>query len=221
MKHQNPIISLQVLPTGHLAPASDEDIAGNNVRFKSFPHIPITQYPAIRDIPAWSTVIDVGAFIGDNTLEFTKKGWKVIAFEPFYDAWICAVINAPDARIINAPVGDGRRVRLIHQCPGTNHGMRCVTPADEGVQTVMLDSLDIRDCAFIKIDAEGFEPFVLDGAQSLIKTYRPVMFIEANTEALARQGWTPEKLREKIVGLGYRTEVIGEPPNWDWICTPL
>jgi FkbM family methyltransferase len=41
-----------------------------------------------------------------------------------------------------------------------------------------LDDLDIRDVGFIKIDVEGFEQAVLDGARDTIARDRPTMLIE-------------------------------------------
>lgn len=217
----NKKIELQVLSTGHLAPGGDNDIAHNNQTTGKFPHAEIVTIPQLTSLPAGSVVIDVGAFIGDNTLEFFKRGWEVIAFEPFFDAFVCAKINAPRAITMNSPVGNGEKVVLTNDCPGTNHGMRSVTLSEDGIPTVRLDSLDLDKCAFIKIDAEGFEPFVLDGARDLIARCRPLMHIEANEEALNRYGWTINRLADHIRSFGYDLEVLGEPPRWDWICTPV
>ena len=165
-------------------------------------------------------VIDCGAFIGDNTLEFVKKGWKVIAFEPFFDSWICARINCPDTDIRNAAVGDGRKAVLNYECPGTNHGMRSMTHSGDGKPTVTIDSLNLDRCDMIKIDVEGFEPFVMDGARKTIEKFRPILFVEANEEALNRYDWTIAKLEKHIISFGYKTEMVGLPPRWDWLCRP-
>ena len=41
-----------------------------------------------------------------------------------------------------------------------------------------IDSFNFPNCDFIKLDIEGFEPFVLQGAESTIRNYKPVILIE-------------------------------------------
>lgn len=216
----NQKLELQILSTGHFAPWDDNDIAENNRLSGKFPHCPIVHLPPLDKIEAGRTVIDAGAFIGDNTLEFTLRGWSVIAFEPFFDAFTCARLNAPLARLFHGAVGDGRKVMLNHECPGTNHGMRSLTPDGGGTPTICIDSLGLTDCAFIKIDVEGFEPFALAGARETIAKFRPILYVEANPIALNRYGWTTDTLADLIRSLGYTLEVIGGQPNFDWMCRP-
>ena len=42
---------------------------------------------------------------------------------------------------------------------------------------------------FIKIDAEGFEPFILDGCSEILKT-KPIVAIEINHPGLSKYGFT-------------------------------
>ena len=46
------------------------------------------------------------------------------------------------------------------------------------VETKRLDDFAIANCSFIKIDVEGHEEAVLDGASALIAAQRPVLMIE-------------------------------------------
>lgn len=48
-----------------------------------------------------------------------------------------------------------------------------------GVQTRTLDSFNLADVGFLKIDAEGHELAVLRGAHETITTSRPVVFVES------------------------------------------
>lgn len=214
-------IELQVLATGHIAPFNDPDIKENNLLHNQFPHGKLVGEELMALVPKGSTVIDAGAFIGDNTFEFLNAGWKVIAFEPFYDSWICACVNAPGATIINRPLGNGERVEFVYSCHGDNHGMRSMRLSENGIETARIDDLKLKSCAFIKIDVEGFEPYVLDGALKTIQKFKPVLFIEANPEQLQQQGFTTDDLERKIISLGYSTKMVGCPPRWDWMCLPL
>ncbi len=58
--------------------------------------------------------------------------------------------------------------------------MSCITDSTTGlmVQTSTLDSHNLENVDFIKIDVEGYEPEVLQGAERTITTYNPVLFIE-------------------------------------------
>src|SRR4029077_5971305 len=46
------------------------------------------------------------------------------------------------------------------------------------VETRRLDDFPISNCSFIKIDVEGHEEAVLDGAAALIAAQRPVLMVE-------------------------------------------
>jgi len=56
----------------------------------------------------------------------------------------------------------------------------------------------------IKVDVEGFECRVLDGALKTLEDARPYLIIEINPLRLAAAGTTGEELIRRIVGLRYR-----------------
>jgi FkbM family methyltransferase len=55
------------------------------------------------------------------------------------------------------------------------------------VATSRLDDFDLRDVGFVKIDVEGHELAVLQGATALLKTQRPTLMVEIEQHA-DRQG---------------------------------
>ncbi len=69
------------------------------------------------------------------------------------------------------------------------------------IEARRLDDMDIRDVGFIKIDVEGFEQAVLDGARETIARDRPVLLIEME-EAHTRQ--PIEEAIATVEALGYR-----------------
>ena len=50
----------------------------------------------------------------------------------------------------------------------------------ERINIISIDGLQIKKIDFIKIDAEGFEPLIFEGAQKTIKNQKPVIFFEHN-----------------------------------------
>jgi FkbM family methyltransferase len=73
--------------------------------------------------------------------------------------------------------------------------------AGTAVETKTLDSFEISNCSLIKIDVEGHEEAVLDGASALIAAQRPILMLELdeslNKGALAR-------LTARYAALNYR-----------------
>jgi hypothetical protein len=57
------------------------------------------------------------------------------------------------------------------------------------------------DC--IKIDVEGHELHMLNGAKRMLETCKPAIMIEFNTVALERSGSSPEELKALLHTLGY------------------
>lgn len=179
-------------------------------------------------IPEGGTVIDVGACLGDHTtfyLECVGEKGTVIAIEPHPDSFECLKHNCPKATLINAAASDSEGyVRLI---PNANVGASHLVKDDCGsIKTITIDSLNIERCDFIKIDVEGFEVHVLQGAKDTISRTRPVMMIEVNRQALKRAGFTVNDLIHFIQKiLGYEWEIFQsnckfEDPQYDVICKP-
>jgi len=170
-------------------------------------------------------VVDVGAFVGDTPFVWANKfGCKVHAFEPFLDAFVCCIYNCRYLPVTcyNVPAGNGERVRLEYNCPGPNFGMRSVRADDgpESVESFRIDSLNLPAVKFMKIDCEGSEIPTLLGAAETIRRCRPILFVEMFRDGQAWRGFTPEQLEETIRVLGYRLEMVGELPRYDWLCWP-
>jgi FkbM family methyltransferase len=73
-----------------------------------------------------------------------------------------------------------------------------VTTVDALVQAVGIERL-----AFMKIDTDGFECFVLEGARATIRRDRPVVACEFFPEGLRRHGKAPSDQAELLLEAGY------------------
>lgn len=133
-----------------------------------------------------STVIDVGANIGAITLPLAKmvgRQGRVIAFEPMPQLFnmLCANIALNDLQQIvpmRYAVGNEREiVKLWVQQPG-NIGSVTIGQGKDEAQTILLDDLQLKTCHFMKIDVEGYEQQVIEGATNTIKKFRPLLMVE-------------------------------------------
>lgn len=211
-------IALQQLADGHVGPFGDEQLLQSVTVQNGLGQM--VHGTKLAKIPGGSLVIDCGAFIGDTAIDFQKHGWKVIAFEPFWDNYLCLVSNSPKSINIMAAVGNGGKVRLDSFCPGGNHGMRQLFHDESGIPTFRLDDLPLtQKVAFIKIDVEGMEYFVLEGAMELMERDSPILHIEVFPEKLHNHGISVQDLSNKLKEIGYGMEPWGQPPRWDIYCS--
>jgi FkbM family methyltransferase len=141
---------------------------------------------------AGSLAIDVGSSIGFYSYEMAKYASKVVAFEanPQVAAFARSVaprrvevlnlaLSSSDGEMtLRVPIGG--RTDTIDDLATIEQSNRLPSYAvrTEKVATKRLDDFNFSDCGFIKIDVEGHEEAVLDGATRLIETQRPALLIE-------------------------------------------
>jgi hypothetical protein len=82
-------------------------------------------------------------------------------------------------------------------------GVEIVKENGDLIPLKRLDSYDFKDVIFIKIDVQGYESFVIDGAKDTIKKHRPYLFVEFEDHLLKKQGTSEDELKLKIESLGY------------------
>lgn len=128
------------------------------------------------------TAIDVGANVGLWSRDLVDNFAKVVAFEPVDIFRECLEKNVSGTNFFISPyaLGDQDTVATMIITEG-NTGHSHLDPATIGsgdVTVVKLDNLNIDDVDYIKIDCEGYEYRVLQGAEQTIKTCRPVVVVE-------------------------------------------
>jgi len=138
-----------------------------------------------------STAIDIGASFGFYAAEMARYAEKVIAFEanPAV-AQFARKVAARNVEVINMALssGEGRTWLTV---PLNAKGravteLASIAPRDSAeqhvvtieVETRRLDAFPVSNCSFIKLDVEGHEEAVLDGASALIAAQRPILMIE-------------------------------------------
>jgi FkbM family methyltransferase len=138
-----------------------------------------------------STVVDVGANLGFITAilsDLVGPAGRVVSFEPSRATFakLCRVIEANDLDNVT-PINEGcgaeagfLKLKAVGGSSGSASLIAPGVPA-ETIEVVRLDDvpeLAEREISLIKIDTEGFEPYVLEGARDLVMRDRPVLYLE-------------------------------------------
>jgi len=142
------------------------------------------------------TYIDVGANVGD-TIYYARNATMIIAIEPDKRCLpkILAVakkLEFKNFKLFSVVVGDGNEVEFALTAEGAiNTGVnRLMELRKHSVikkiktKTYKLDDLlegmELVKPVLIKIDTEGMEHLVLDGADKTIRHYKPTLLIETH-----------------------------------------
>jgi FkbM family methyltransferase len=163
---------------GHLLALDDEHI-GRSLGTIGIYDLAVSEL-LFRLVHPGDLVVDAGANIGYMSVLAATAGAQVIAFEP-NPSLLPVLRQNLEARGEVRPValGDHRhRAALVLPDPAVhNNGLgRLGSPADTGAVPVQVETLDAelngRQVAILKLDVEGAEQRVLDGASSSLKSQR-------------------------------------------------
>ncbi|HEX4141052.1 MAG TPA: FkbM family methyltransferase [Candidatus Methylacidiphilales bacterium] len=132
--------------------------------------------------------IDVGGNLGTYTHRLVGLAKKVTVFEAHPRLASVLSRSFPQAEVRNEAVSDqhGQVTLRVPRRDGLSiEGLGSLELASDepnlesfSVPAVTLDDLGDRDAGFIKIDVEGHELHVLNGARGLIARQRPVFLVE-------------------------------------------
>lgn len=186
----------------------------------------IANLPEVKSLKSPDVVIDVGAFIGDTALIFSENGAEVYAFEPQEDAFFCMEYNtfnnSTNIVAINEAVGNGDQISVNQDPLDGNSGTRTIKPDQNGRKSIRLDDYFAKFSAIdlIKIDCEGYEPSVIQGAKNIINKHKPIIICEVYPDMLARAGFSKADIYNPLTELGYKIVTsIGEEDSARWDIT--
>jgi FkbM family methyltransferase len=157
---------------------------------------------ASRRVAPDATILDVGANLGLATLALSAlvPDGRVIAFEPGpstvrHLTANLALNGVDNCTIVPAAVGSQPGTIQFATSAAFTAGAHIVhaahaaaPPSTIEVPVITLDgwltSAGVDRVAFIKLDVEGYEPWALEGARTLIERDRPALFVEFNSWCL-------------------------------------
>ena len=90
--------------------------------------------------------------------------------------------------------------------------MTRIGPGGETVQMISLDSLQLSDVSVMKIDVEGAEDRVIEGARETIQSCKPTIIIEIIP------GPNREATIKNLQNMGYTVTCISK--DHDFLCLP-
>jgi FkbM family methyltransferase len=162
-------------------------------------------------------IIDLGAWIGDNTVPWAKQTTSTIyAIDPSakncrYIQQVAAMNSISNIKIIQKAISD--KQESLYTLDNLHHCSFVYNKAPEGcgrvAEAVSLDHLfvaqEITEIGFIHLDVEGMEAAVVKGAEKLIQERRPLVTFEQHLELDDYKG-----LSAVFVNKKYRVYMIDE-----------
>lgn len=181
----------------------------------------------LAHLPEGSAYIDVGANMG-VLAGFVARSHlgPVIAVEPDQAtakraAGGFALNGQQHAVVVCAAAGNQVGEATFHVSAGRSDassvhsdfiGSRS-TPTVVPMVTIdhLVQALGVGRVGFLKVDVEGFEPSVVDGALESIRAHRPSILFEYHWDIAPRLGWSPDSVRERIESVGsYSFQILGD-----------
>jgi FkbM family methyltransferase len=142
------------------------------------------------------TVLDIGANIGVHTVDLSRltgPGGIVHSFEPqrLMFQLLCANVALNSCSNVfahrSAVGAAGGTIQVPSLDPEQPHNYGGLSLLGSGlgepVALITIDSMNLSDCQFIKIDIEGMETEALRGAAVTIARFRPILYVENDRQA--------------------------------------
>ena len=180
-------------------------------------------------------ILDIGANIGLFTKAFAaaeKKPKKILALEP--SNYVFSILKIVTAKLSNVLV---LKLALNHhegivqlKTPLKNSGSLRVGLSHIGttcdklqfVESVIARRLDdvlfeeqIQHVDVVKIDVEGAEEQVIQGAKTLLTNVKPIWFVELTQDRADNFEGSAQRIFRDFKDAGYRAFILNE--SYDWV----
>ena len=164
-------------------PAKDNHFNGDEYQK---PH----RFNSLRFVTNYDVAVDVGAHVGTWAVDMVRMFDKTICFEPILEHRECLVKNLQEVTgdsskyvIYDCALGDEEKPEIfLGYVTEGNSGTASIaaTIGEYTAEMKTLDSFNLEQMNYLKVDVEGFELQFLKGAAETIKRTKPVINIEIN-----------------------------------------
>jgi FkbM family methyltransferase len=173
--------------------ARDKYVGGSLDRYGEFSELEAQLFSGL--IKPGMMVLEIGANIGAHTVHLAKlvgENGGVVAFEAqrVIFQMLCANlalngIENTDAKClaVGAAAGEITVPRVDYSSDNNFGGIALGGDDGDVVEMIAIDNLMLPACHMIKIDVEGMEKQVLDGARQTITRFRPYLYVEDDRPA--------------------------------------
>jgi FkbM family methyltransferase len=166
---------------------------------------------ALGFVKNFTTAIDGGANYGIMSYNLNSKFSKIYAFEVDIPVRECLKKNVEKFQLDNVVVcdcGPSDKEELVALNYLKNTFGTYINKEVSGTNICKtLDSFELTEVGFIKLDCEGYEPYILRGAEQTIKKYKPVILMEEKNYSKRYYGEEGNLAVELLLGWGYTMEV--------------
>ena len=157
--------SFWVLYGQHTEPTYLQD-AGNGQRAQ--------RDDALTYVNQWRVCLDIGSNIGQWTRPLAKRFESVVCFEPNPNFRECFNKNIQEKNVLLWPYGLSDKEHKAKQ----DFNSTILQQEDGDIDCRTLDSFGLTNVDFVKIDVDGFEVPLLNGARETLTKNNPVINIE-------------------------------------------
>jgi len=160
----------------------------------------------------FDVAVDIGAHVGTMTRLMSNDFNEIQSFEPvFWDYLEYNTKDLPSVNINKVGLGNVAKEEEIFLLDRNTGGSSIVkhqkrkwqdTAPTQTIKIETLDSFNLSNVGFIKIDVESYEYFVIDGAKETLLNNNPIVMIEY-LDRYKHPEFPPEKTNELFESLGY------------------
>jgi FkbM family methyltransferase len=200
---------------GLWVPKSDAGVFARYDEFEGLPDLDVSKVAkCVALAEKLEAAIDVGAHVGAVSVYLARKFERVFALEAVPSTFECLRLNTdsiPNISAMNIAAASTPGDLYLSHYP--RHGqLSHVTEGADVPKTVRIgpiparpiDSLEISNVSFLKIDVEGYELPVLEGARRTIEEFRPLILVEQGGNEELHFGRPRDEASRFLEGLGMR-----------------
>ena len=157
----------------------------------------------MKYVSSYRNALDIGSNIGQWTRPLSKLFDMVICFEPNPNFRECFDKNITESNVVLHPYALSSHQHTAQQGKTDthlNHKIGDTEPRDGDIECRSLDSFKFTEIDYVKIDVDGFEVPLLEGAKETLTINAPVINIEMKRR---KRPLTTRRATKILNDLGY------------------